>query len=56
MLIAPKVAEDIKKTLVTLKPVYTNNIDERDNPINAAKTQKVVCAFPALILFMPKLM
>ena len=55
MLIAPNVAEDIKKTLVTLKPVYTNNIDDRDNHINAAKTQKVVCAFAALILFIPKL-
>ena len=32
-----------------------NKIEDRDKPINAAKTQKVVCAFDALILFIPKL-
>ena len=45
----------MKNTLVTLNPVYTNKIEDSDNPIKAAKTQKVVCAFEALILFIPKL-
>ena len=33
-----------------------NKIEDRDKPINAAKIQKVVWAFDALILFIPKLM
>ena len=31
------------------------NIDDKDKPINAAKIQKTVCAFEALIFAIPKL-
>ena len=34
----------------------SKNMDDREAPINAAKIQKVVCAFDALILAIPKLM
>ena len=53
---APKVPAVIKKTLVMLAPVYIKKIEERDAPIRAAKTQKVVCAFAADIFEIPKLM
>ena len=49
MLIAPKVPAVMKKTLVIEVPVYAKNIDDRDNPISAAKIQKTVCALEALI-------
>ena len=55
MLIAPKVAEVIKNTLVTLNPVYTKSIEDKDNHINPAKIQNVVWALEELILFIPKL-
>ena len=45
----------IKKTLVMLAPVYIKNIDDSDAPINAANTQKVVCALAADIFAIPKL-
>ena len=49
MLIAPKVAEVIKNTLATLAPVYTNNIQDSDNPIRDANIQKTAWAFEKLI-------
>ena len=55
MLIAPKVPAVMKKTLVIEVPVYAKNIDDRDNPISAAKIQKTVCALEALIFAIPKL-
>jgi len=46
----------IKNTLVMLAPVYTKNIEDNDNPIREAKTQKVVCADETDILFILALM
>ena len=40
MLIAPKVADVIKNTLVTLSPVYTNSIDDNERPIKAANPKR----------------
>ncbi len=41
MLIAPKVPAVMKNTRVILAPVYTKNIEDREAPIKAAKTQNV---------------
>ena len=52
----------IKNKKDSHKPSLAGNIsnsykiDDKDSPIKAANTQKVVCAFEALILLIPKLM
>ena len=37
-------------------PTANLKIEDKDKPIRAANTQKVVCAFDELILLIPKLM